>query len=395
VRLAAASGHPSAGLEDAVGEVLDRRLLGGSPRPIAVALSGGGDSLALTLIAAGWARRAGRQLLVLTVDHRLHLESVSWTSACAATAARLGADFQPLAWTGDKPATGLPAAARRARHALLADAARAAGARVILMGHTADDKLEAGLMREAGSSTPEPREWAPSPAWPQGRGLYLLRPMLSFRRAELRDWLGARGERWIDDPANEDRTYARPRARQALAGGAGPKAKPDEPAATARTLALACIDDAQAGIVIARADLQAAAPDARARFVAAGCLCAAGTDRPPSRKKAERLSERLAGGEDFTATLAGARVTANGATLSFQREPGEAARGGLQPLRLAAGETGVWDGRFEITAHKAVEVQALRRTALPAAADGGAMDVTPLAHDRLLAACGVIAREPL
>ncbi len=382
----------TAGLEHAVGERLDRRLQDGSPRPVAVALSGGGDSLALALVAAQWGRRTGRPLLVLTVDHRLRSESTAWTEACAATAARLGADFRALAWTGDKPTTGLPAAARHARHALLADAAREAGARVILMGHTADDRLEAQLMRDAGSTTPDPREWAPSPAWPQGRGVFLLRPMLRIRRDDIRQWLTERGESWIDDPTNEDRTYARPRARQALAVGATPVE--DATDASANPLALACREDTRGGLRIARAAFRDAAPGARARFVSAACLCAAGTDRPPSREKVERLIERLAGEEVFTASLAGARISADPDAASFGREPGEAARGGLMPLSLKAGETGVWDGRFEIATDRDLEVQALRRTTLPVAADGGALNAAPLAYARLLAACGVIEREP-
>jgi len=57
-------------------------------------------------------------------------------------------------------------------------------------------------------------------------------------------------------------------------------------------LALACRDDGKAGLEIARAALRDAEPEALARFVSAACLCAAGTDRPPGRKKAERLAER-------------------------------------------------------------------------------------------------------
>jgi tRNA(Ile)-lysidine synthase len=393
VRVAASQAR-AAGLEDTVGEILDRRLLSDSQRPVAVALSGGGDSLALALIAADWAKRAGRRLLVLTVDHRLRPESAAWTQACAATAARLGADCQALAWTDDKPATGLPAAARHARHALLADAARAAGARAILMGHTADDVLEAALMRETGSTTPAPREWGPSPAWPQGRGVFLLRPMLRMRRQDIRDGLDARGERWIEDPGNEDRTYARPRARQALAAGAVAVAVTEEPAARARALALACHEDAEGGLRIARAELGAATSEGRARFVSAACLCAAGTDRPPSREKVERLVQRLTGAETFTASLAGARIAADGTNVTFRREPGEAARGGLAPLSLAAGETGVWDGRFEIVADRQLEVRAPRGTTLPTATDDGEIQVISLVHGRLLAACGGIEREP-
>jgi tRNA(Ile)-lysidine synthase len=73
----------------------------------------------------------------LTVDHQLQPASAAWTADAVAKARALGAEARALAWTGDKPATGLSAAARAARHALLADAARAAGARVLLLGHTA------------------------------------------------------------------------------------------------------------------------------------------------------------------------------------------------------------------------------------------------------------------
>jgi tRNA(Ile)-lysidine synthase len=391
VRVATAQAAAAPDLEEAVGAILDRRLRAQSPRPVAVALSGGGDSLALLLAAEAWARRKGRSLIVLTVDHRLRPESAGWTRACGATAGRLGLPFCALAWTGDKPQAGLPAAARAARHALLADAARQAGARVILMGHTADDLLEARLMREAGATTPEPREWAPSPAWPQGRGVFLLRPMLDLRRAAIREWLTARGEAWIDDPANEDQAYARPRARTALALGASSPAAPN--AASAKALALACQADDRADFEIARAALRDADPEALGRFVSVACLCAAGTTRPPGREKVRRLSARLAGDGEVAATLAGARIEADAAQVRFRREPGESARGGLAPLALQAGETGVWDGRFEVTARQAVVVRASGRTTLPSAEDDVAIKVRALTHARLLAASGAIERE--
>ncbi|RZJ97851.1 MAG: hypothetical protein EON88_01980 [Brevundimonas sp.] len=148
---------------------LTARLETQTARPLVVALSGGGDSVALLHLAADWADARGRPLLALTVDHGLTPASADWTARAEAAARAVGADWRGLVWRGDKPATGLPAAARLARHRLLADAARKAGARVILIAHTADDIDEGEVMRAEGSSVGRLREWSPSPVWPEGR----------------------------------------------------------------------------------------------------------------------------------------------------------------------------------------------------------------------------------
>lgn len=401
------------GLTDALTEsvqaVLDRRLAPASAAPVAVGLSGGGDSRALALVAADWAVRHGRRLVVLTVDHRLNPQSRAWTSECAAFAARLGLEFHSLAWEGDKPQAGLPAAARAARHRLLADAARQVGARVVLLGHTASDIAEAAAMRAAGSTTPSPREWTPSPAWPEGRGLFLLRPMLRLSRAGLRDWLTERGETWIDDPANDDLRFARARARAIGPASAGAGDLPPDLAAAARAAQV----DAAGVIEMKRAQLST-------RFVAVAALCAAGSSRPPRADRLARVAALLDGHGPFVATLAGARIEADAQTVRFMREAGELARRPPPPLVLAAGETGVWDGRFEIAAARPARIvplaghaaslppgqaAALRafpakaRAALPFDLESGSSPTLAgaarsLVQARLLAACGAVEREP-
>lgn len=315
---------------------LDRRLDPRSVAPLAVGFSGGSDSLALLRLTLDWARAHDRPVLSLTVDHQLQPASAAWTRHAVAKAQALGADARSLAWTGDKPATGLSAAARRARHALLAAAARAAGAKVLLLGHTADDLAEAAAMRAEGSTVSDPRDWSPSPVWPEGQGVMLLRPLLDQRRADLRAWLNGQGETWLDDPANDDPRSARARARRALAG-----APPD--AAPTKVTAPPTFDGDIFGVIQLSRDVAAA-------HLAAACLCAAGTERPPRGERLERLVARLRAGESFTATLAGARLEAVGDRVRVCRDAGETARGGLAPLALSPGETGVWDGRYAITA---------------------------------------------
>jgi len=344
---------------------LDQRLDPASRASVAVGFSGGGDSLALLILTLDWARAHGRPVLSLTVDHQLQPASAAWTREAVAKAAALGANALSLAWTGDKPSTGLSAAARRVRHTLLAQAARAAGARVLLLGHTADDRMEAAAMRAEGSTVSDPRDWSPSPVWPEGRDVFLLRPLLDQRRSDLRDFLRERGETWLDDPANDDPRSARARARRSLAAS-------DAPAAEPVPRAPPIFEGDPLGVI-------ALPRDAAAAHLAAACLCAAGTERPPRGERLEHLVARLRSGEVFTATLAGARIEAGPDAVRFHRDAGESARGGLADLALAPGETGVWDGRYEISAgDEAVTVRALKGLAASLSkAERAALKATP------------------
>lgn len=345
-------------LIDGVAAALDARLSGDADHPVALALSGGGDSMALLHLAADWCARRGRRLLTLTVDHRLHPDSARWTAFAGEAARALGADWRALSWEGPKPATGLPAAARAARHALLADAARQAGARVILMAHTADDIAESDWMRDQGATLGGLRDWSPSPAWPQGRGVMLLRPLLTTSRAGLRGVLTARSAVWLEDPANADPRFLRTRARHALNPSPGGRrgnprtgaraevlragveegtAEPFRPRGSAPQWIAA---DSWAGVLV----LPRAIP---ARTLAAALLSVSGQTTPPRGARLAALHARLADDADVTATLAGARVQTSGDDLLITREPG---RDGWPEIVLPQHAPAVWDGRFQITA---------------------------------------------
>lgn len=339
-------------VESGFNRSLDAFLAIGDPAPLAVALSGGGDSVALLHLADAWARRHGRGLVVLTVDHGLQAASRDWALDCARLSRALGRPHSLLAWHGPKPSSGLPAAARMARHSLLAETTRSLGGRVLLLGHTADDLAEGQAMRAAGSTLPDPRTWSPSPAWPEGRGLFLLRPLLTLRRQALRDWLVRQGLSWIEDPANQDVRYARARARSALAGAdagkaglaagypGGARAPTGLPAEDAPP-DLATPLERSAGILVLPRRLSA-------RALAAACLCASGASRPPRRDQLARVMSRLGRPGPVTATLAGARLEAEGDRLWVIREAGEFRRSPVAPLTLPQYGTTVWDGRFEL-----------------------------------------------
>lgn len=328
-------------VEDRAFARLDARLQRDADHPVALALSGGGDSIALLHIAAAWARSRNRKLLALTVDHGLNPASAEWTAFAGRAAQAAGADWRPLPWQGAKPLAGLSAAARTARHALITEAARAAGARVVLFAHTADDIAEADWMRAEGSTLGRVQEWSPSPAWPEGRGLMLLRPLLAERRDALRDYLRARSLVWLEDPANEDQRFARARARRSLQTNQGGGSQAPDLCGEDRLLP----EEVWPSALRVRRDVSA-------RALASALVCAGGGTTPPRGHRLARLIERLTQQQDFTAVLAGSRLAAAGDAVLIHREAGELRRRPLAPLSLAPGQPAVWDGRFEITAHE-------------------------------------------
>jgi tRNA(Ile)-lysidine synthase len=390
-----------------------------------VAFSGGGDSLALLLAAKAWTDDAGRRLVAFTVDHRLQPASADWAAWCHSRAERLGVAHRTMIWDGPKPRTGLATAARIARHGLVAEGARAAGASVVLMGHTADDRMEAAAMRSEGISVSAPRRFAPSPVWPAGREIFLLRPLLKVRRAALREALRLAGEDWIDDPANIDMRQPRARARAGLAEDQA--AIPDPAAPDIRALFEALRFGLAGNIEIDAEAVARSSPNATRAFLGAAVLCVGGGARPPRGERLERLTSLIDEGEAFAATLAGARLSLTDGRLRIEREAKDRRSGAALELDLPKDRAVVWDGRFEIVARRSglnvrplaglasrldregrASLRALApraRPGLPAVIDEAGKVICPvlnpnpeievrrLVDARLAGACGMIMRE--
>ncbi|MCP5371685.1 MAG: tRNA lysidine(34) synthetase TilS [Hyphomicrobiales bacterium] len=200
------------------------------PAPhLAVALSGGADSLALTLLADAWARERRGRVTALTVDHGLRPDSGAEARTVAAWMAARGIAHQVLPWTGPKPAAGVQAAARTARLALLAGRCRELGILHLLLAHHLDDQAETVLMRLGRGSGPDGlAAMAPVLAAAETR---LLRPLLTVPGARLRALLAAAGQGWIEDPSNADTRFERVRLRRRLAQRRATGASPWRPAA--------------------------------------------------------------------------------------------------------------------------------------------------------------------
>src|ERR1700710_1517849 len=180
---------------------------------IVLAVSGGPDSSAMMWLAARWRRvlKRGPQLIAVTIDHGLRPEAAREARDVKRLAKTLDLPHRTLRWSGTKPKTGLPAAARDARYRLLAQAARASGATHVLTAHTQDDQAETLLMRMSRGSGIA--GLAAMARQSQRDGVVLARPLLHIPKARLVATLKKAKVGFADDPTNRDANFTRPRFR--------------------------------------------------------------------------------------------------------------------------------------------------------------------------------------
>jgi len=183
---------------------------------LVLAVSGGPDSIALMWLMARWRRALARGplLVAVTVDHGLRVESAREARDVKRLARSLDLPHRTLRWTGTKPKTGLPAAARAARYRLLAQAARKSGATHILTAHTRDDQAETLLMRMLrGSGIAGLAAMARET---EREGVRLARPLLEVPKSRLIATLKKAKIGFAVDPTNRDTGFTRPRLRAIL-----------------------------------------------------------------------------------------------------------------------------------------------------------------------------------
>ncbi len=178
-------------------------------RRIAVAVSGGADSLALALLARAWG-----DPVAYVVDHGLRADSAAEAGWTQAVLAAHGVPATVLRLDGLGPGPGLAARARRARYSALSAACRKAGLVDLLLGHHAGDQAETVLMRQRRGSGPD--GLAGMAALTESDDIRLLRPLLAIDPARLRAVVAAAGLVPVEDPGNSDLRTTRARLRREI-----------------------------------------------------------------------------------------------------------------------------------------------------------------------------------
>ncbi len=328
-------------------DVIERFFQGCGPQRLGVAVSGGGDSLALLHLLHDWGAVA--EICAVTVDHRLRAASHDEAEQVARICDGLGIGHDILSWDDWDGAGNLQDQARRARIRLIGQWARDKAQSMVALGHTADDQAENLLLRlarQAGidglAAMQDRREMA---------GVTWVRPLLDVRRSQLRDYLRARGVKWLEDPSNEDPQYDRVKMRIALktleplgitvSALNTVSARLDEArevVATAAHAAAQKIVTIDAGDVVAdRVQILQVPAEIRRRLLAHGLRWVASADYGPRQSGVSNAIEAIEDKRDFT--LHGCLILSDDHRIRICRE----ARA-VSDMRAGIDE--IWDSRW-------------------------------------------------
>lgn len=359
---------------------------------LAVAVSGGSDSMALALLAKDYADAEGLSCKAFIVDHGLRSESAQEAQTVQARLNAQGIAADILTWQPDKkPVSDIQGRARDARYALLTAACREEKAAALLVAHHQEDQAETFLLRLARGSGVDGLSAMQVEA--ERDGVRILRPLLSVPKAQLSALCAEKGVVVVDDPSNEKDAFARVRIRRLLPLLAEEGITAERLFKTASTMqrAKAALDEqvqaifktqargSAAGALELPRALFATQPEEIALRLLKSCLLhVGGGSFPPRLSRLLSLYRTLVAEKSSPVdkTFCGCRIQAAESVLFFREK--EAAS---PPLTLDAAGTYLWDGRFRVTMGRGsfpVTVEVPRAVDLTALKKAGLFEKSPV-----------------
>lgn len=346
---------------------------------VAVAVSGGSDSLALIHLADEWAKERGGRAIAITVDHGLRTASLTEAETVHEWLKNVDIEHHILHWQGIKPESNIQAEARIARYGLLSDWCNQNAILHCLIAHHQDDQAETFLLRlQRGSGVDG---LAAMPLVTHYLGVRIIRPLLDLSKTDLQHFLTAKGLRWIEDPSNSNPHYVRSHIRQFLTA---PFANSTEQAIISPSLFASRLAQSAEHMGRARASLEARAADAMLSTTAIypeGYCCLqrdnfnrlleeealrilssilttiSGRYYKPRFEELTRLYLSIRSTTPFKGvTLWGCYLFAKGGMLICCREPAAV----QESIALSPGKGALWDNRFQVCVKNAgIRVEAL------------------------------------
>jgi len=328
---------------------------------LAVAVSGGADSMALLLLAHRWAKDKGGAVTALTVDHNLRSESRQEAEQVHNWCRQHGITHHILSWVPPVLSSGLQAHAREARYHLLTQWCHAHRVLHLLVAHHEGDQAETLFFRLARGSGMD--GLASMPAVSQLDGVRLIRPLLNTPKSVLEETLRHYNQKWIEDPTNQQAYYTRNHIRQQLESSDGAdgiilranimaqkfgviRNTLENKLASHLTQVISLFPEGYA-IIGHKAFLQLA-PELAMRALSALTVTLSGDSYTPRSEKLERfykeiITDRIIRRRSFAGLLFIRRLT-KGYWLVC-REPNALEK----PRALADSENRLWDQRFRVS----------------------------------------------
>ena len=319
---------------------------------LAVACSGGPDSMALLGLTHDWTKRCGGKVVALIVDHRLRPESSKEATEVARAIRDIGVQVQILRRKGGAINVGVQERAREVRYRLLQEYCLKFGILHLLVAHHREDQAETVRMREAKASGVD--GLAGMSHLLEYKDVRILRPLIEFSKGSLRATAAAWNLPVLDDPSNDDERFERVRVRRDISAQMLVKElvevakyhafiRRDREMAVAASLARACTLYPEGYAWLDPTIFWTVSSEIAHACLAAICAMIGGKAHPPRRVRTARLLEaiakdRIAGGR----TLAGCRIVPKGRRLLFYREAQN-----VKPA-MSISDGCHWDGRFRI-----------------------------------------------
>lgn len=298
---------------------------------IAVAVSGGSDSLALSFLMAKFAKENNINLHCITIDHQLRSESSEEAEKTKKLLAEYGIHHITIQWIGDKPKANIQEKARIARYTLLTEYCRKHNINYLCTGHQKNDQAENFIIRaEHGSGL---YGLAGIPKLNEFNQIHIARPLLEFSKNELIDFLKKNHINWCEDPSNQNEKFTRVKIRKLL--GQSPEWV-DKLAALSDNLAhakeaveytvnekflnLVTIDSDQA--IIKLTDFNLLPQEIRFRLMLRTLQLFHPSNKPPRGERLDNLLNKIKDEKNFKAsTLAGCLIAKKKDFLIIKFEP--------------------------------------------------------------------------
>ncbi len=330
---------------------------------VALAVSGGADSVALMLAAADWAKAHKRlnDIYVVSVDHNLRDNSQNEANTVYGDAISMGLNASVLTWQHDGIASNLQEQARKARYELMAQFCRAHNIKAVLTAHHKDDQVETLLMRLAHGSGLDGLVGMRDDV--QVFGVRVLRPLLDIKRDALRQFVRSQKANWVDDPSNSNQAFERVRVRDGIKALERAEMSLEGLPLSAKRLARAqialenetdrlmqsAVEVFQTGYAqIDRVKFENASAEISIRLLKRLVVWASGGNSPVQLSEIERAFDGLMAGQDIKMTLSGSVIAPRQKTILIGREFGRMEKAVVQ-------SNGVWDGRFVVETGHNVE----------------------------------------